>query len=377
MKTLFSIAACLLAVCTAAAQVTVFESGKEGYKSFRIPAIISLLNGELLAFAEGRVGNAGDFGDIDIVMKRSADKGRTWSALQVVAENKDLQAGNPAPVLDVTDPAHPNGRVFLFYNTGNNHESEVRKGNGLREAMYVASADGGNTWSAPVNITRQVHRPKQLGFAEDWRCFFNTPGHAMQFATGQHKGRIFVSTNHSAGGPQPKHREYRAGGYYTDDHGKTFHISEDVNIPGSNEAIATEISGGRLMMNVRNQQGNIKARIVALSSDGGARWDTAYFDMQLPDPVCQGSILTVGSHKGKAIVAFSNAADTSKRDNLTLRISVNDGLHWKRSYKIDQTGVAGNAAYSDLVALSKREIGVLYEKDKYAKIIFTKVKWKK
>lgn len=377
MKKLLSAVICLLAAYSAGAQVTVFESGTEGYKSFRIPTIISLPNGELLAFCEGRVENASDFGDIDIVMKRSADNGNTWSALQVVADNKNLQAGNPAPVLDVTDPAHPGGRVFLFYNTGSNHESEVRKGNGLREAMYVASADGGKTWSAPVNITRQVHRPKQLGFTEDWRCFFNTPGHAMQFANGPHKGRIFVATNHSAGDPQPKHREYRAGGYFTDDHGKTFGISEDVEIPGSNEAIATEISGGRLMMNVRNQQGNIKARIVALSSNGGARWDTAYFDMNLPDPVCQGSILTVGSHKGKAIVAFSNAADTSKRDNLTLRISTDDGLTWKRSYKIDQTGQAGNAAYSDLVALPKRQIGVLYEKNKYQKIIFTKVKWKK
>ncbi|WP_119079545.1 sialidase family protein [Chitinophaga alhagiae] len=377
MKKWITTTACLLAAFFATAQVTVFESGTEGYKSFRIPTIIRLPDGHLLAFAEGRVGNASDFGDIDIVMKRSTDKGNTWSALQVVAENKDLQAGNPAPVLDMSDPAHPGGRIFLFYNAGNNHESEVRKGNGLREAMYVASADGGKTWSEPVNITRQVHRPQQLGFTEDWRCFFNTPGHAMQFVTGPYKGRIFVATNHSAGDPQPKHREYRAGGYYSDDHGKTFHISEDVNIPGSNEAIATEISGGRLMMNVRNQQGNIKARIVALSSNGGASWDTAYFDMALPDPVCQGSILTVGRHKGKAIVAFSNAADTSKRDNLTLRISNNDGLTWKRSYKIDQTGQAGNAAYSDLVVTGKREIGVLYEKDRYKKILFTKVKWKK
>lgn len=377
MKKLSITLLCLLTGYVATAQVTVFESGKEGYKSFRIPTIISLPNGELLAFCEGRVNNAGDFGNIDIVMKRSADKGNNWSALQVVAENKEQQAGNPAPVLDITDPAHPGGRVFLFYNAGNNHENEVRKGHGLREAMYVTSADGGKTWSEPVNITKQVHRPKQYGFTEDWRCFFNTPGHAMQFSGNKYKGRIFVSTNHSVGDPQPKFREFRANGYYTDDHGKTFHISGDVNIPGSNEAIATEISGNRLMMNVRNQQGNIKARIVAVSSDGGANWDTAYFDHNLPDPVCQGSILTVGSHKGKSVVAFSNAADTSKRDNLTLRISTNDGFTWKRSYKIDQTGVSGNAAYSDLVALSRREIGVLYEKNKYATIIFTKVKWKK
>ncbi|MBK7635051.1 MAG: exo-alpha-sialidase [Saprospiraceae bacterium] len=54
--------------------VPVFTSGTEGHKSYRIPAIISLPNGNLLAFAEGRVHGAGDFGDINIVMKRSSDK---------------------------------------------------------------------------------------------------------------------------------------------------------------------------------------------------------------------------------------------------------------------------------------------------------------
>jgi sialidase-1 len=113
------------------AQVPVFVSGTEGHKSYRIPAIISLKSGDLLAFAEGRVHGAGDFGDINIVLKRSSDGGKTWGALQFVAEYDSLQAGNPAPVLDMSDPAYPQGRIFLFYNTGNNHEGEVRKGGWL------------------------------------------------------------------------------------------------------------------------------------------------------------------------------------------------------------------------------------------------------
>ena len=48
--------------------IPVFISGTEGHKSYRIPAIISLPNGDLLAFAEGRVKGAGDFGDINIGM---------------------------------------------------------------------------------------------------------------------------------------------------------------------------------------------------------------------------------------------------------------------------------------------------------------------
>ncbi len=366
-------------------KVPVFVSGTEGHKSYRIPAIIDLPNGDLLAFCEGRVNGAGDFGDINIVMKRSSDKGKTWMALQTIVDVDSLQAGNPAPVVDLTDPAYPKGRIFLFYNTGNNHEGEVRKGKGLREAWYKTSTDNGRTWSAAVNITTQVHRPKQpqvnaaYNFAEDWRAYANTPGHAMQFQSGKYQGRIFVAANHSAGDPQKQAMDYKAHGYYTDDHGKTFHLSAPVNMPGSNESMAAELSGGRLMMNSRNQKGDVRARIVSLSSDGGATWDTTYFDETLIDPVNQGSILTVGSKKGKNIIAFCNAADAGRRDNLTLRISYDDGKTWSKSFVIDKSakGSKGDhTAYSDLVRAGKNKIGVLYEKDGYRQIIFTTVKWR-
>ncbi|MBS1920484.1 MAG: exo-alpha-sialidase [Bacteroidetes bacterium] len=368
---------------------SVFISGDEGYKSFRIPSIIKASNGDLLAFCEGRVNGAGDFGHVNIVMKRSTDNGKTWSKLQIVAENGDLQAGNAAPVVDQTDPGYPNGRIFLFYNTGNNHEGEVRKGNGLREVWYKTSSDNGNTWSNAVNITLQVHRPRQpqinpaYNFPDDWRSFANTPGHAMQFHNGKYKGRIFVAANHSAGTPQPHFTDYLANGFYTDDHGKTFHISDDVNMPGGNEATAAELSNGRLMMNIRNQKGDIKARIVAISNDGGSKWDTVYFDKRLPDPVCEGSILSLGIKNGKMILAFCNAADTSSRNNLTLRISYTEGKTWKMNILIDKNPQPYEnknkdyTAYSDLVRLNKNTVGVLYERSNYAEIVFVAINWKK
>ena len=169
--------------------VPVFVSGTEGYRSFRIPALIALPNGELLAFCEGRVNGANDYGNIDMVMKRSTDRGQTWSPLQVVAEFGDLQLGNPAPVVDLTDPTFPQGRIFLFYNTGNNHESEILKGHGIKSCWYKTSIDNGATWSAPVDITVQVHRPHQptvnsaYNFTEDWRCIANTPGDVISIST--------------------------------------------------------------------------------------------------------------------------------------------------------------------------------------------------
>ncbi len=363
--------------------IPVFVSGKEGHKSYRIPAIINLPNGELLAFAEGRVHGAGDFGDVNIVLKRSSDKGITWSTLQTIVDYDNLQAGNPAPVVDLTDPDYPNGRIFLFYNTGNNHESEVRKGNGLREVWYKNSTDGGITWSEAVNITMQTHRPKQpqlnpgYNFTEDWRSYANTPGHALQFQTGKYKGRIYIAANHSAGPPQKESMDYIAHGFYTDDHGKTFHLSENVNLPGGNENMAAELSGGRLMLNLRNQRGDIRARYIAISNNGGQTWDTSYFDINLPDPVCQGSLITIEKKRKQNILAFCNAADEKRRDNLTLRISYDDGKTWKENFVIYNNPVQPDAAaYSDIVKISKKKIGILYEKDDYSQIVFTVVQWK-
>jgi sialidase-1 len=367
-------------------RVKVFVSGTEGNKVYRIPAIIKLPDGGLLAFCEGRVNDAGDFGDINIVSKRSNDGGKTWSALQTVVDYDVLQAGNPAPVVDLNDPLYPNGRIFLFYNTGNNHEGEVRKGKGLREVWYKTSTDNGTTWSEPVNITQHVHRPRQpsvnpaYNFLEDWRSYAIGPGHAMQFTSGKYKGRIFVPANHSAGEPQEQFKDYAAHGFYTDDHGKTFHLGESVNIPGSNESTATEISGDKLLMNIRNQRGDIRARIIAISKSGGVSWDTAYFNNDLPDPVSQGSILTIDKRNGKNIIAFSNAADLKRRDNLTLRISFDDGKTWKGKYVIDKSGdqnARDYTAYSDIVILKKQTVGILYERNNYSEIVFAIQHWSK
>ena len=386
-KNLFAILA-IVFVLTGQAQpvdTPVFISGNEGYKSFRIPAMINAPNGDLLAFAEGRVHHAGDFGDVDIVMKRSTDKGKTWGTLQKVVDYGDLQAGNPAPVVDLLDPAYPQGRIFLFYNTGNNHEGEVRKGLGIREVWYITSVDGGNTWSEATNITTETHRPNQpdvnpaYQFSEDWRSYANTPGQAMQFDQGKFKGRIYIAANHSSGEPQSAFKDYNAHGYYTDDHGKTFKLSEVVPFEGGNESMAALIADDKLLMNSRNQQGNVRSRIISISSDGGATWDTTYYDQQLPDPVNQGSLLAFEAKKGKRLLAFCNAADTAKRDNLTLRISRDGGKTWFFNQTIAKApeGYKGDySAYSDLVKTDDKHLGVLFEKDGYKQIVFTNVKWK-
>ena len=376
---------CLLAVSfsISAQEVTVFKSGDDGYASYRIPAIVKDKSGNLIAFSEGRVDHAGDYGNVDIVYKISKDGGKSWGPLNAAVDYDKLQAGNPAPVVDLLDPAYPQGRVFLFYNTGNDHEGEVRKGKGLREVWYITSTDGGKTWSEAVNITTQAHRPKQpqinpaYNFSEDWRTYANTPGHAFQFVSGPNKGRIYIAGNHNAGDPQPQNKDWNAHAYYSDDHGKTFKLSEKVPFASTNESLAAQIGENSVYMSSRNQSYTPKTRIISISHDGGQTWTSSQPDSNLPDPINQASVLSW--KKGNTfILAHSNAADENKRDNLTLRLSKDQGKTWYFNKVVAKSpeGYEGGAwaAYSDIVLVKKNTIGVLYEKDGYKEIVFVPVK---
>ncbi|MEI7585751.1 sialidase family protein [Runella sp.] len=353
-------------------ETVVFQNGQDGYKCYRIPAIVKAPNGDLLAFAEARRNNCGDFGDVEIVMKRSKDNGVSWGKLQIAADNGNDQAGNQAPVFDLKDKQFPKGRLFLFYNTGIAHEQEVREGKAIREVWYKTSTDNGQTWSEPVNITTQVSKPNQpeinpnYHFKEDWRSYANTPGHGLQIQKGNYKGRIFIAANHSAGPPQKQSRDYVAHAFYSDDHGKTFKLSPNVAYASSNEAIAAETSDGSLLFNCRNQSGGAKYRIQAFTKNAGETWDEVKIMNDLPDPVCQGSMIDFQPKKGQKVLIFSNANSQTKREKLTVRVSYDDGKSWSAGKEI----YGGPAAYSDLVVQKDKNIGVLYEKDDYTQIVY-------
>lgn len=364
---------------TGVTETIVYENGQDGYQCYRIPAIVKAPGGELLAFTEARRQDCGDFGDVDMVLKRSTDNGKSWGGLELVADFGENQVGNPAPVFDLTDTAYPKGRLFLFYNTGTDHEAEVRKGKAVREVWYKTSTDFGKSWSDPVNITALVSRPNAprinpaYAFKEDWRSYANTPGHALQIQNGQYKGRLFVAANHSAGPPQEQSRDYIAHAFYSDDHGKTFKLSPNLDYPGGNEATAAETSTGSLLFNFRNQSGDAKYRLQGFTSNAGESWDEVRVMKALPDPVCQGSLINYIPKRGKHMLLLSNANSQTQRENLCIRSSSDDGQTWSEGRVI----YAGPAAYSDLVVQQDGTIGVLYEKDGYKRIVYAQVspKW--
>lgn len=134
-----------------------------------------------------------------------------------------------------------------------------------------------------------------------------------------------------------------------------------------------------MIMSIRNQRGDIRQRILAYSSDGGSSWEEVRFEEALPDPVCQGSILAIGQSDGKTILAHSNASDPNDRNNLTIKISFDEGKSWPKVMPIDRTDDPKKVswtAYSDLVSLNGSTLGILYERDNYAQIVWRTLVWR-
>ena len=345
----------------ASADQPIFVNGTEGYHCFRIPAIVQTPSGTLLAFAEARRHGCSDFGDVRIVMRSSHNGGKSWGALETVASNGDLQAGNPVPVVDALDPRYPHGRTFLVYATGDAPESAVREGRGTRRIWYHSSIDDGVTWTRPVEITASVKRPA-------WRSYGVGPGHGLQLARGAHKGRIFIAAYHSEGPPQPGYRDSEAHDFYSDDHGRTWSLGATVALPGGNESTAAEADGG-VVMNSRDQSGDSHARIMSISRSGGERWEKTFVAHDLPDPVCEGSMVSYARPHHKAVLLFSNLLNTNtERQGLAVSESTDDGLSWPRHAILD----TGPSAYSDLVVMRGGKLGILWERGEDGVVFLTR-----
>ena len=323
-----------------------FESGTEAYQCFRIPAIVTTTQGTLLAFAEGRKKGCSDTGDIDLVMKRSEDHGRTWSSLKVIWDDGMNVCGNPAPVVDQST-----GTIHLLstWNLGEDHEREIidSKSNDTRRVFLISSTNEGLTWSEPQEITSSVKQ-------DQWTWYATGPCHGIQLRQGAQKGRLLIPCDHIEAGSL----KYYSHTIFSDDHGLSWKLGGTTPQDQVNECTVAELPDGRVMLNMRNYDRSQKSRKIAISKDGGITWGNIAYDTALVEPICQASLLSVFEAEGKKhALHFLNPADENKRQNMTLRTSRDEGVSWTGSMVLHP----GPGAYSDLTLLSNGNLGCLFE----------------
>jgi len=322
-----------------------FEAGKLGYMTYRIPGIVVTNQGTVLAYCAARKDDIGDWADIDIAMRRGPDGGKAWEPMLILASEGTSTADNPVAIIE-----RDSDTIHFLYQVD------------YDRCYYMSSEDDGVTFSKPTEITSVF---EEFRSEYDWNVIAPGPGHGIQLKS----GRLLVPVWLSDGGEW--HRPSCVSTIYSDDHGKTWHRGEivashnDATADGQlifnpNETIAEELSDGRVMLNIRNEC-MAQRRLVSFSGDGATEWSKPEFDQELFEPVCMGSITHLKSEKAEYenlfVFANPNSGD-SDRKNLTVRLSYDEGRSWPVARVLDP-GIAG---YSDLAAAGDGTIYCLYER---------------
>lgn len=332
-----------------------FTKGTHGYHTFRIPSLIVTTEGTVLAFAEGRKNSGSDTGDIDLLMRRSTDGGRTWEPIVTIWDDGEHVCGNPTPVVD-----EETGTIWLLmtWNRGDDHERDIIKKTTVdtRRVFVTYSEDDGKTWANPKDITAQTKDPS-------WGWYATGPGMGIQIKHGPHKGRLVIPADHSYddanGNVTGGNFEYGSHILFSDDHGKTWQLGGVIQ-PKMNECQVAELSdgSGTLLMNMRSYYGNNR-RAQSISRDGGATWTAAVEVPDLTEPVCQAALIRYSwsDEPSGSILLFSNPA-SSKRENMMVKYSRDEGETWNVWRELHE----GPAAYSALAVLPDGSVLCLYEK---------------
>ncbi len=311
--------------------------------SYRIPALAVSKKGTILAFAEARRITKNDVGDIDAVVKRSEDGGKTWGPEILIIDYGTKSVNNHSPVVD------PNtGRIWVVGNV-----SDINP----RPVLVSYSDDDGKTWSKAKDIQKELLTPSPNAV-----IFGAGPGAGIVLERGEHAGRFVIPMNFGFGGTCV------SGAVYSDDAGETWKTGGMLRAGAlMTEARCVELLDGSLLFNARTTEGK---RAHAIVPEGGSKDTTKrWLQADLPDPNCQGAIFRYSWPKdGKpGLILYSGPAAASARANGALFGSYDDGKTWPWKLMYYQ----GGSGYSDACVLPDGRVAVLFEKDGKTKLGFT------
>ena len=342
-------------------------AGNTATDNYRIPAITTAPNGDLLVSYDERPKDNGNGGSDapnpnHIVQRRSTDGGKTWSAPTYIHQGTEtgqkVGYSDPSYVVD-----HQTGTIFNFHvksydqGWGGSKAGTDPENRSIIQAEVSTSTDNGWTWT---------HRTITADITKDnpWTARFAASGQGIQIQHGAHAGRLVQQyTIRTADGT------VQAVSVYSDDHGKTWQAGTPTGT-GMDENKVVELSDGSLMLNSRASDGS-GFRKVAQSTDGGQTWSEPVSDQNLPDSVDNAQIIRAFPNAApddpRAKVLLLSHSPNPKpwsRDRGTISMSCDDGASWVTGKVFNEKFVG----YTTIAVQSDGSIGLLSEDGNYGGI---------
>lgn len=337
------------------------KNGPGEVTEFRIPLLIQVPTGDLLAFSEARKYSGADAGAKFIAMRRSSDGGDTWAPTAFILN--DYYSVPDGTNLGTVTIEHETNKLILIHTFCIHSTPSCLNGTGENPTgLYtVTSSDWGYSWSKSVYLGDRNPLLKGIHYNPG-------PGYGIQKKYEPNKGRL-VSCGQGVTGLYC---------LVSDDKGLTWRMNSGLlNMPQTGvlktgdfepgEVQVVELKNGTLLINARNQRTfHCSCRIQALSFDGGETFPLprVTFKEELIDPRVCGSLLNYND-----TLFFSNPFNAKSRINLTLHWSTDSGETYPHHFTIHPKG----SGYSCLTTIDENHIGMVYEKDDIEYISFLKI----
>ena len=230
--------------------------------------------------------------------------------------------------------------------------------------LITKSSDDGLTWSEPINITSAKKK--------EWWLFAPAPGQGITMTDGT---LVFPTQGRDEKGTPFSNITWSKDG------GKTWKTSNPAT-KNTTECAVVELQDGSLMLNMRDNRnrGNeeVNGRSVFVTSDLGETWKEHPTSRKaLIEPTCMASLHThryMEDGVEKSLLLFVNPASTSKRNNITLKVSYDGGNTWPEEKQILLDEYSGRG-YSCITSVNDSTLGILYESSQ-ADMVFQTVSLK-
>ncbi|MGV6989147.1 exo-alpha-sialidase [Testudinibacter sp. P80/BLE/0925] len=283
------------------AKEPLFQKGQGDANNYRIPALLTTNDGVVIAAIDKRHQHAADWGNIDTVIRRSLDGGKTWQDDQVIIDlvSQTYGSANAAFLIDpLMLQDKTSGRIFMlidmfpetqgFFGINKDHSSEGTGYKKIKDSYYriLTGADGAQ-YTVRENgvVYNEDHQPTEYKVIVEGDATRGFKDLGDLYRGTERLGNVFLQTAQQGSDAAPLKVQITSYLWLThsDDNGATWSSPVDLTpqvkadwmrFLGTGPGTGIQLKDGTLIMPVYYTNSNNKqSAALIISKDGGNTWE--------------------------------------------------------------------------------------------------------